>query len=59
VHKFDDLPAELRGNVNTSEVPYDRQRGEAPRLTEAELDDLESFLNTLSDGYTLAPSLNR
>ena len=51
VQKFDDLPAELRGNVNTQEVPYDRLLGEAPRLTDAELDDLEAFLNTLTDGY--------
>ena len=53
VHKFDDLLAALAGNVNTSEVPYDRRAGEAPRLTEAELDDLEAFLNTLTDGYSL------
>jgi cytochrome c peroxidase len=49
--KFDDLPADLQGNVNTQEVPYDRLLGEAPRLTEEELDDLEAFLNTLTDGY--------
>jgi len=51
VRKFDDLPAELAGNANTVEVPYDRRPGEAPRLSEAELDDLEAFLGTLTDGY--------
>ena len=51
VLKFDDLPPEDRRNVNTEEVPYDRHPGEAPRLTDAELDDLEAFLNTLTDGY--------
>ena len=51
VQKFDDLPADLRGNVNTEEVPYDRLRGESPTLSDAELDDLEIFLNTLTDGY--------
>jgi cytochrome c peroxidase len=56
--KFNDLPADLRGNVNTQEVPYDRLLGEAPQLTEAELDDLEAFLNTLTDGYQ-PPVLNR
>jgi cytochrome c peroxidase len=55
VQKFDDLPPALHGNVNTEEVPYDRRPGEAPRLTEAELDDLETFLNTLTDGYRPAP----
>ena len=57
VRRFDDLPAEATANVNTVEVPYDRKPGEAPRLTEAELDDLEAFLNTLTDGYSL-PKVN-
>ena len=51
VRKFDDLPADFAGNVNTSEVPYERQLGEAPRLTDAEIANLEAFLNTLTDGY--------
>ena len=51
VQKFDDLPYALAGNVNSVEVPYDRKPGEPPRLTEAELDDLEAFLTTLTDGY--------
>jgi cytochrome c peroxidase len=59
VQKFDDLPSALHGNVNTEEVPYDRLPGEAPRLTEAELDDLETFLSTLTDGYPFAPSAKR
>jgi len=49
--KYDDLPADLVVNVNTAEVPYDRKPGESPRLTEAEVDDLEAFLNTLTDDY--------
>jgi len=49
--KFDDLPPDLAGNVNTSEVPYDRRPGDAPRLNDAEIADLEAFLNTLTDGY--------
>lgn len=53
VRKFDDLPPDLAPNVNTAEVPYDRQLHEAPRLSEAEIDDLEAFLNTLTDGYTV------
>lgn len=58
VNKFDDLPVpaageyDYRRNVNTSEVPYDRKAGEAPRLSDAEIDDLIAFLNTLTDGYT-------
>ncbi len=50
--KFDDLPARYQGNVNTSEVPYDRHPGEAPRLDDAGIDAIVAFLGTLSDGYT-------
>jgi len=53
VHKFDDLPAELHRNVNTQEVPYDRRPGQAPRLNEAEIEDVAAFLGTLTDGYDL------
>ena len=49
VSKFDDLPAAHHGNVNTSEAPYDRRPGDAPALTDAEIDDLIVFLRTLSD----------
>jgi cytochrome c peroxidase len=58
VQKFNDLPADLAGNVNTIEVPYDHKPGEAPRLTDAELDDLEAFLGTLTDGYGNAPAVS-
>jgi cytochrome c peroxidase len=51
VQKFDDLPPELRGNVNTSEAPYNRGPGEQPALSGAEIDDVIAFLRTLSDGY--------
>ena len=32
--------------------PYNRQRGEAPALSDAEIDELIAFLATLSDGFT-------
>lgn len=48
---YDDLPIDLRSNVNTSEGPYNRQPGQAPALTGSEIDDLAAFLRTLSDGY--------
>jgi cytochrome c peroxidase len=51
VDKFNDLPGALRGNVNTSEAPYNRQPGMAPALSDAEIDDLVQFLGTLNDGY--------
>jgi cytochrome c peroxidase len=52
VAKFNDLPPEFRANVNTSEVPYKRTLGDAPALSDAEIDDVIAFLKTLSDGYT-------
>jgi cytochrome c peroxidase len=54
VIKFDDLPDELHRNVNTEEVPYDRHPGQAPRLDDAQIDDLIAFLGTLTDGYDAA-----
>jgi cytochrome c peroxidase len=49
VQKFNDLPSAYHGNVNTSEVPYDRKIGEPPHLDAEEIDDVVAFLNTLSD----------
>ncbi|WLT30975.1 cytochrome-c peroxidase [Geothrix sp. PMB-07] len=51
VHKFNDLPAAYHANVNVTEVPYNRQPGDSPALTDEEIDDLIAFLNTLTDGY--------
>jgi cytochrome c peroxidase len=47
--KFNDLPPAFQGNVNTSEIPYDRHLGEAPRLNVQEIADLIAFLRTLTD----------
>jgi cytochrome c peroxidase len=56
VDKFDDLPAQYRGNVNQEEVPYNRHQGDQPALSDAEIDDVIAFLGTLSDGYVATPS---
>jgi cytochrome c peroxidase len=49
--KLDDLPPQYRVNVNTTEVPYNRKTGEAPALTDDEIDLVVEFLGTLTDGY--------
>jgi len=49
--KFNDVPPEYRQNVNQEEVPYNRHQGDAPALSDAEVDDVVAFLGTLSDGY--------
>ena len=51
LRKFDDLPPQYRANLNITEVPYNRQPGDAPALSDAEIDDVIAFLKTLSDGY--------
>ena len=39
------------GNVNTGEIPYNRKIGDTPALSSAEIDDVITFLCTLTDGY--------
>lgn len=39
------------GNVNTSEIPYNRPLSGAPALSPDEINDLITFLCTLTDGY--------
>jgi len=51
VDKFNDLPEAYKANVNRTEVPYNRQPGDVPALSDAEIDDVIAFLQTLSDGY--------
>lgn len=51
VQMFDDLPAQFRGNID-KQAPLDgRTRGSAPAMSDQDMEDLESFLNTLTDNY--------
>lgn len=52
VNKYNDMPVEYRSHVNTSEAPYNRKQGDAPALTDTEIQDLVVFLGTLNDGWT-------
>jgi cytochrome c peroxidase len=47
--KFDDLPAEYRGNLDR-QAPFDRQAGDAPTLRDEDIADIVAFLQTLTDG---------
>jgi cytochrome c peroxidase len=49
---YDDLPTQLRVNVNVTEGPYNRVPGQSAALSNTEIDDLVAFLRTLTDGYT-------
>ena len=55
VRKFDDLPAAYHANVDM-EPPFGGHRGDAPALSENEIEDVIAFLRTLSDGYSPGPS---
>jgi hypothetical protein len=46
LHKYNDLPAQYHANVNV-EPPFDRHKGEPPRLSDQEIDDIVTFLGTL------------
>jgi cytochrome c peroxidase len=50
VRKYDDLPAGYQENVNV-EPPFGPQPGNVPVLSGAEIDDIVTFLGTLTDGY--------
>jgi cytochrome c peroxidase len=50
--KFDDLPVQYRGNVDM-QPPFGGHPGEAPAFEDPDIEDIEAFLNTLTDGFTL------
>jgi len=47
-NSFDDLPTELRGNVNR-EPPFGRKPGQPPMFNQNEIQELIAFLKTLTD----------
>ena len=49
VVKFDDLPPDLRGNVDTSDAPLNRDPADKPALSEREIRLVIAFLRTLDD----------
>ncbi len=52
VIKYDDLPPQYRSNVDTVDAPFNRHPGDPPALDAADIADMISFLDTLTDGYT-------
>jgi cytochrome c peroxidase len=47
--KFNDLPASLKANVDVIDEPLTRAAGAPPVWSDADIDDVMSFLKTLSD----------
>ena len=58
VQKFNDLPLAYRGNVIQT-APFGRQAGAAPLLSAQNVEDLVSFLRTLTDDRSAAPGSPR
>lgn len=50
---YNDLPARYRANINM-DPPFGGRPGDAPRLSDKEIDAIVVFLNTLTDGWTNA-----
>ena len=53
---FDDLPVALQGNVNTRNAPMNNHRGGRPVWSDADVQDVVAFLETLSDADTVSGS---
>ena len=49
VDKFDDLPENLRDNVDIIDLPLTRKPGDVPAWSDADIDDVIAFLETLTD----------
>ena len=50
IDKFNDMPARYQGNVNM-DAPFGGAPGGQPTLGDAEIDDIVTFLGTLTDGW--------
>jgi cytochrome c peroxidase len=48
---FDDLPPMARGNVDTTDAPFNGRPGGVPLMTARDMQDVIAFLKTLTDGY--------
>ena len=46
---FDDVAQEFHDNVNVNSPPLNRKPGSAAALSDTDIDDLVSFLRTLTD----------
>ncbi|MDE1893459.1 MAG: cytochrome-c peroxidase [Xanthomonadaceae bacterium] len=48
---YNDLPKDLRGNVDSTDAPFNRHRGDLPPLSALDIQDIIAFIHTLDDGY--------
>jgi cytochrome c peroxidase len=55
VQKYNDLPAQYRTNIDKQMPLDDRARGSQPPMSDQDMEDLETFLRTLTDHYRPLP----
>jgi len=58
VQKFNDLPERFRTNIDRQAPLIGQPAGATPVLTDQDIDDLEVFLNTLTDDYEATLATN-
>ena len=46
-----DIPRQYWANIDTADAPFNRKPGQAPAMTDRDIDDIIAFLRTLNDGY--------
>ena len=46
-----DIPRAYWSNIDTTDAPFNRRPGQAPAMTDADINDIIAFLGTLDDGY--------
>ncbi|MEA9389263.1 cytochrome c peroxidase [Acerihabitans sp. TG2] len=51
LQRYNDLPIQFQGNIDTKDAPFDRKFGDPPAMTERDIRDIIAFLKTLNDGY--------
>lgn len=51
VQKYDDLPEQYQKNIDPQAPLDSRAKGTTPAMTEQEMNDLEAFINMLTDDY--------
>ncbi|WP_343162688.1 cytochrome c peroxidase [Oleiagrimonas sp. C23AA] len=56
---YNDLPRRFWKNVDTTDAPFNRRRGDKPAMNERDISDIIAFLHTLDDGYMARPAEER
>ncbi len=53
---YNDIPKALQGNVDIKDAPFNQKAGDAPPLSQLDVQDIIAFIHTLDDGYMPKPA---